>query len=80
MKGELWQIVNDYEPDIETALGLAGLQQMIREGLTEVYGANISYPHFLERKDNFHAALRATIRDAKNDSEGRSAKIKESRL
>lgn len=66
MKGELWQIINDYEPDMEEALGLAGLQQMIQEGLTEVYGANISYPHFLERKENFHAALRATIREAIN--------------
>jgi hypothetical protein len=65
MRGELWKIINDYEPDIKTALELATLQQMIHEGLTEVYGANISYPHFLERKDNFHAALRATIREEK---------------
>ena len=63
MKGVLWQIINDYEPEEKDALGLANLQQMIQEELTEVYGANISYPHFLERKDNFHAALRATIRD-----------------
>lgn len=80
MKGELWQIENDYEPDMETALGLATLQQWIHEGLTEVYGANISYPHFLERKENFHAALRGTIRDARKDSEERSAKVKEESL
>jgi hypothetical protein len=61
VKGELWQLINDYEPSPAIVLELAELQQLIQEGLTEVYCANISYPHFLERKDDFHDAMRKEI-------------------
>lgn len=62
MKGELWQIINDYEPDDELRLHLANIQMAIQEELTEIYGANISYPHFLERKEDFHEKMRGLIR------------------
>lgn len=69
MSGELWQIVNDYEPSEKDLLWLANIQQAIQENLNEVYGSNISYPHFLERKDDFHDGLRKTIRKVVDNSE-----------
>lgn len=61
MKGELWKIINGYEPSEKQLLWFAEIQRAIQENLNEVYSSNISYPHFLERKDDFHAAIRNTI-------------------
>ena len=63
MKGELWLIQNGYTPDDEKLLRLAEIQLAIQEHLNEVYSLDIGFPHFLERKENFHDAIRKTIRE-----------------
>jgi len=69
MKGELWQIINDHIPTEAEIVKFANIQQAIQDGLVEVYSANISYPHFLERKDNFHEELRKTIHEVISNKE-----------
>lgn len=62
MKGELWQIITEHEPNEDQVIWFAKLQEYIDDRRQEIYGQNIDYAHFMERKDSFHEQLRKQVR------------------
>jgi hypothetical protein len=62
MSSELWEIISDFEPNQDQVIWLAKLQEYIDNRREDIYGQNIDYAHFMERKETFHEEMRSTIK------------------